>query len=774
MHRILLSVTFLMVSMGVDAGGFGDDDKILTSLDIDNPHVVSEVLTTTAVSCYVVAGDIQGDVLTMLCPGGCEKVTEKLYGTKIYSDESYVCAAAIHDGRISGKDGGKITIRKTRERKSFRGSTAFGLTSKSAKDSYGSFIFLDAFDGRQSLYSVSCLAKGEFTSEKDFLIICPGGCDALRGGVTGSELYSPDSYLCAAGIHAGKIDAFSGGRLIVHRLSGGEEYKGSFRNGIQSSDGPPTTSSIMMQECPQDLSGIVSIGCSLRADHFMEEVFNVICPPGCSQIFSNVIGKGPYSVKSTVCGAAIHDGLIEETLGGRVTVHKIPGDQTYQGVRRNGITSGASTSVEKGFVVQDSIQPFPSLLEVTCETPASAILEETFTVFCPVGCDLQQIHSVWGSDVYTHNSSICLAAIHNGFMSGAQGGPVTVRKLGGQTSFVGSTQNGIQSRDVTSSDPVKAFVLGGNMEEVKSALTVSCGFNALSTFGLEFTIRCPKTCSEQEAMEPRAQVRRVLGMDEPICKAASDVAGKVITVRRTPGNLAYSGTFEDFVLHSNRKVVDFSKGQVVVLDNDFDHPYILSVSWEVEADQFHADSFSVVCPPMMNSTFEQVYGTGIYSDDSKVCAAALHDGRIGINGGQITVRKSPGLWSYVGSRSNGFTSQSRDSPWDTSFVFQNTFYHMATTFTITCDTKGYMIENQEFGVVCPSGCADKNPVIYGDHIYADNSPLCAAGIHAGKITNDGGRLNIKHMEGEKHYKGGTFNGITSFEYGESDISFMVQ
>ena len=37
------------------------------------------------------------------CPGGCDKVADKVWGTGVYTDDSYICAAAIHDGRYVGK-----------------------------------------------------------------------------------------------------------------------------------------------------------------------------------------------------------------------------------------------------------------------------------------------------------------------------------------------------------------------------------------------------------------------------------------------------------------------------------------------------------------------------------------------------------------------------------------------------------------------------------------------------------------------------------------------
>lgn len=42
------------------------------------------------------------DVFTIDCPSGCGDISGNLWGTGIYTDDSFICSAAIHDGRIIG------------------------------------------------------------------------------------------------------------------------------------------------------------------------------------------------------------------------------------------------------------------------------------------------------------------------------------------------------------------------------------------------------------------------------------------------------------------------------------------------------------------------------------------------------------------------------------------------------------------------------------------------------------------------------------------------
>jgi hypothetical protein len=69
---------------------------------------------------------------------------------------------------------------------------------------------------------------------------------------------------------------------------------------------------------------------------------------------------------------------------------------------------------------------------------------EEFTYDCPPA-DETRIDTVWGTDVYTDDSSVCTAAVHAGAITVEDGGQVTIEILPGQDSYVASEQNGIES-----------------------------------------------------------------------------------------------------------------------------------------------------------------------------------------------------------------------------------------------------------------------------------------------------------------------------------------
>jgi hypothetical protein len=64
-----------------------------------------------------------------------------------------------------------------------------------------------------------------------------------------------------------------------------------------------------------------------------------------------------------------------------------------------------------------------------------------------------------------------------------------------------------------------------------------------------------------------------------------------------------------------------------------------------------------------------VWGTDVYTDDSSVCTAAVHVGKITIDaGGPVEIEIRPGQDSYQGSQRNGITTLGYPR-WDGSFVF---------------------------------------------------------------------------------------------------------
>ena len=70
-------------------------------------------------------------------------------------------------------------------------------------------------------------------------------------------------------------------------------------------------------------------------------------------------------------------------------------------------------------------------------------LDQDFSFIClPNGT----IHTIWGTDIYTSDSSICTAAVHSGLINAKDGGEITIRIAPGDDSYQGTKRNGVESR----------------------------------------------------------------------------------------------------------------------------------------------------------------------------------------------------------------------------------------------------------------------------------------------------------------------------------------
>lgn len=69
---------------------------------------------------------------------------------------------------------------------------------------------------------------------------------------------------------------------------------------------------------------------------------------------------------------------------------------------------------------------------------------QRFSYSCPGGGTAS---SVWGTDIYTDDSSICTAAVHAGLINFQSGGTVTIEIRAGQQSYPASARYGVTSRE---------------------------------------------------------------------------------------------------------------------------------------------------------------------------------------------------------------------------------------------------------------------------------------------------------------------------------------
>ena len=211
-----------------------------------------------------------------------------------------------------------------------------------------------------------------------FQVACPPGCEQT-GGLWGTDVYTGDSGICRAGIHAGVIPP-TGGVVTVQTQPGRPAYRGSARYGIESSDygqygssfqvflpqgqaaaaapppppPPPVAQPAAVPPQPVTVSSrVIEAGCSFNAVMIRAQVGTahmVSCPPGCGAA-GTTWGSDVYTGDSGICRAAIHSGIISPN-GGSVVVILEEGRPAYRGSTRYGIKSNDYASYRLSFRLQ--------------------------------------------------------------------------------------------------------------------------------------------------------------------------------------------------------------------------------------------------------------------------------------------------------------------------------------------------------------------------------------------------------------------------------------
>lgn len=175
------------------------------------------------------------------------------------------------------------------------------------------------------------------------------------------------------------------------------------------------------------------------------ERFDYDCPAGGE--VHRIWGTEVYTDDSSVCTAAVHMGLIDLDRGGRVEIEIAPGRDNYVGMLGNGVSSMIWGSWDGSFVFPDA-DPDSVDFEAdpaSWETIASGFGAETGeTVEHECSTD-GSAGRIWGTEIYTDDSSICTAAVHMGLIDLDDGGRVRFEVLDGRDSYEGSEANGIES-----------------------------------------------------------------------------------------------------------------------------------------------------------------------------------------------------------------------------------------------------------------------------------------------------------------------------------------
>ncbi len=175
------------------------------------------------------------------------------------------------------------------------------------------------------------------------------------------------------------------------------------------------------------------------------EKFTIDCPPNGTQ--DPIWGTETYTDDSSLCNAAVHVGLITYETGGNVEYEIAPGQDSYDGMVANGVTSLRYASWSGSFIFPAAPPGSGEFVvgpESWSRTSTEFGAQEGKRFAIPCSTDGEP-HSIWGTNAYTSDSSICTAAVHVGLITIASGGTVVIELAPGEDAYAGTTANGITS-----------------------------------------------------------------------------------------------------------------------------------------------------------------------------------------------------------------------------------------------------------------------------------------------------------------------------------------
>ncbi|XP_043774180.1 vitrin isoform X1 [Cervus elaphus] len=108
----------------------------------------------------------------------------------------------------------------------------------------------------------------------------------------------------------------------------------------------------MMKKMKRPKFTVPQISCDVRAGKITNVEFIVKCPPGCQDPRYHVYGTDVYASYSSVCGAAVHSGVLDNS-GGKILVQKVAGQSGYKGSYSNGVRSLSLPRWRESFVVSE-------------------------------------------------------------------------------------------------------------------------------------------------------------------------------------------------------------------------------------------------------------------------------------------------------------------------------------------------------------------------------------------------------------------------------------
>ncbi len=206
-------------------------------------------------------------------------------------------------------------------------------------------------------------------------------------------------------------------------------------------------------------------------DKFIGQRFSATCPPrNIRDKNDDLYGSDVYPSDNPICVAALHAGKITAADGGPFTLQVNPGLEAYTGSSRNEVESANLPGTKRSMVFLDAADtagadevraPYIPRVKWDMKFTKSGfaykkLRGQRFTFNCPAAPN-GRLRTVTGTDSYTLNAVICVAAVHAGKIT-KDGGLVHIQMDEGKKKLVGSIRNEIESSNGSGSSGTVSYV----------------------------------------------------------------------------------------------------------------------------------------------------------------------------------------------------------------------------------------------------------------------------------------------------------------------------
>lgn len=308
---------------------------------------------------------------------------------------------------------------------------------------------------------------------KDGQSFCFNIVGRTDGPVWGTDVYTDDSTLAVAAVHAGVARPGQPATVRVTILPPRDHYDGSTRNGVttmsydqwygsfrvEPAENVAVTTPAIAPPFGEGCAGAAALPdpgtlTALRDKVGQRFLFEVV-----GSTTGTIWGSGIYTDDSPLAVTVVHAGLLSPGQRGKVRVLIEPGRDSYPGTTQFGVTSmpygpfpGSyrveAASFEPVMGSRNAIAPPGVPAPPGFPAPPTSLQDfrgrNGMTLVFGLTGSTQGI--VWGSDVYTDDSSLAAAAVHAGALADGESGLVRLTIAPGCDSYAGSTRNGVTSR----------------------------------------------------------------------------------------------------------------------------------------------------------------------------------------------------------------------------------------------------------------------------------------------------------------------------------------